>query len=92
MKFKKSLSLLLSAVMVAGCATVAVTAAESDSESVGYSNQSFLETEAGQAKNTNDWLPPHGKPGLQKRTRLKSNSITPAPTTRQAQAPSANTT
>ena len=55
MKFKKSLSLLLSAVMVAGCATVAVTAAESDSESVGYSNQSFLETEAGQAKNTNDF-------------------------------------
>ncbi len=38
MKFKRSLSLLLSAVMVAGCATVAVTAAESDSESVGYSN------------------------------------------------------
>ena len=55
MKFKRSLSLLLSAVMVAGCATVAVTAAESDSESVGYSNQSFLETEAGQAKNTNDF-------------------------------------
>lgn len=55
MKFKKSLSLLLSAVMVAGCATVAAYAAESDSESVGYSNQSYLETYANQAKNINDF-------------------------------------
>ena len=55
MKFKKSLSLLLSAVMVAGVATVAAYAAESDSEAVGYSNQSYLENYANSAKNVNDF-------------------------------------
>ena len=55
MKFKKSLSLLLSAVMVVGCATVAAYAAESDSESVGYSNQSYLENYASAAQSTNDF-------------------------------------
>lgn len=55
MKFKKSLSLLLSAVLVSSCATVAVTAASVDSDSVGYSNQSYLETYAQKAQSTNDF-------------------------------------
>lgn len=55
MKFKKSLSLLLSAVMVAGCASVIAYAADADSESVGYSNQTYLESYASQAQSTNDF-------------------------------------
>ncbi len=55
MKFKKSLSLLLSAIMVSSCATIAVTAASTDSEPVGYSNQNYLETEAKAASGTNDF-------------------------------------
>ena len=55
MKFKKSISLLLTAIMVTGCATFAASSAEMDSDSVGYSNQSYLETEAGSASATNDF-------------------------------------
>ena len=55
MKFKKTLSLLLSAVLVASCASFAATAATVDSEPTGYSNQSYLETEAKAASNTNDF-------------------------------------
>ena len=56
MKFKTSLSLLLSAVMVAGVASVAAYAVEvDDSGSVGYSNQSYLESYANSAKNVNDF-------------------------------------
>ena len=47
MKFKKTLSLLLSAVMVMGSATFAASAAPVQSEDVGaYYNQNTLETEA----------------------------------------------
>ena len=55
MKFKKSLSLLLSAVMVSGCAAIAANAVSVDSEPVGYYNQNLYETEANSAKNTNDF-------------------------------------
>ena len=55
MKFKKSISLLLSAVMVTGCATFAASSATVDSESVGYSNQSYLENQAASASSTNDF-------------------------------------
>ena len=54
MKFKKSLSLLLSAVMVMGSATFVANAVAVDSEPVGYSNQSYLENYATQAQSTND--------------------------------------
>ena len=55
MKFKKSISLLLSAIMVTGCATFSVNSATIDSEPVGYSNQSYLEGEAQSASGTNDF-------------------------------------
>ena len=55
MKFKKSLSLLLSAVMVMGSATFVANAVGVDSEPVGYSNQSYLENYAGNAQSTNDF-------------------------------------
>ncbi len=55
MKFKKSLSLLLSAVMVMGSATFVANAVTTESEPVGYYNQSFLESEAGTAQNTKDF-------------------------------------
>lgn len=55
MKFKKSLSLLLSAAMVAGCATIAASAAKVDTETVGYSNQTYLEDKASLANSTNDF-------------------------------------
>ena len=55
MEFKKSLSLLISAVMVMGTAVIATDAAVVDSDPVGYSNQSYLETEAKAASSTNDF-------------------------------------
>lgn len=52
MKFKKTLSLVLSAIMVMSSAVVAASAATEDSEEVGaYSNQNYLETQAGNAYN-----------------------------------------
>ncbi len=52
MKFKKTLALVLSALMLMSSAVVATSAASDDSEAVGsYSNQSYLETEAGNAYN-----------------------------------------
>ena len=52
MKFKKTISLILSAIMLSGCATVAVTAATVDSEATGsYYNEDYLETQASYAKN-----------------------------------------
>ena len=56
MKLKKSLSLLLAAVLTASCATIAATAASNDSEPVGaYNNQNYLETYAAKANTTNDF-------------------------------------
>ncbi len=52
MKFKKTLSLVLSALMVMSSAVVAVSAASDSSEEVGaYSNQNYLETQANSAYN-----------------------------------------
>ena len=52
MKFKKTLALALSALMLMSSAVVATSAATDDSEAVGaYSNQTFLETEANNAYN-----------------------------------------
>ena len=52
MKFKKTLALALSALMLMSSAVVATSAASDDSEAVGaYSNQTFLETEANNAYN-----------------------------------------
>ena len=55
MKFKKSLSLLLSAVMVMGSAAFVANAVTVDSEPVGYYNQNTLETEARAASSTKDF-------------------------------------
>lgn len=55
MKLRKALSLLLAAIMVTGTASIAVNAAESNSESSvsagNYSNGSYLETYASSASN-----------------------------------------
>ena len=52
MKFKKTLSLVLSALMVMSSAVVAASAASDGSEEVGaYSNQNYLETQANNAYN-----------------------------------------
>lgn len=50
MKFKKTLSLLLASVMVMGAATISANTATVD-DPVGYSNQSYLETQASSAYN-----------------------------------------
>ena len=47
-KFRRTLSLLLASLMVVGSASFAATAAEAD-DLVGYSNQSYLESYAGNA-------------------------------------------
>ena len=52
MKFKKTLSLVLSALMVMSSAVVAASAASDGSEEVGaYSNQNYLESQASSAYN-----------------------------------------
>ena len=50
MKFKKTLALVLSVLMVASSAVIATSAASDNSEPVGaYDNQAYLETQAGNA-------------------------------------------
>ncbi len=55
MKLKKTLSLILSAVMLSTCAATGAGAATVKSEPTGYYNQGFLENEAGTAASVNDF-------------------------------------
>ncbi len=53
-KFKKALSLLLSALMVTGSAAFSANAAPAPDETGAYSNQNYLETQASAAYNEKD--------------------------------------
>ena len=75
MKFKKALSLLLSALMVTGSAAFSANAAPAPDETGAYSNQNYLETQASAAYNEKDLGSTYSKAS----TRLSCKQQAPIP-------------